>query len=69
MIVFEFNQLVCMHLYAEPSLSVSLSHRLKISQSTKIDTVFGNSSVFEYPENKVRIKLSSFIDKNHIQIE
>lgn len=58
----------CMQLYANPSLPVSLafsfSHRLKISESTKIDTILGNSTIFEYLENKVRIKLYSLIHRN-----
>lgn len=39
--------------------SSSFSRRFKVPESAKIDTVLGNLTVFEYLENKVRIKLSS----------
>lgn len=50
--------------YSNPSppvsLSLSFSPRFTISESAKIDTVLGNLTVFEYLENKVRIRFSSF---------
>lgn len=54
----------CTHLHANRPLPVSLSlsfpRRFKIPESFKINTVLRNLTVFEYLENKVRIKLHSF---------
>lgn len=43
------------------SLSYSFSHRFKIPESAKVDTVLGNLTVFEYLENKVGIKLRNYL--------
>lgn len=48
------------------SLSYSFSHRFKIPESAKVDTVLGNLTVFEYLENKVGIKLYLFIHDSSV---
>ncbi len=45
---------------------LSLSHRFKIPESAKIDTVLGNPTVFEYLENQVRIHLNVHLYKSHL---
>lgn len=56
----DYHPLFGLHLNTNRSLCVSfvvVSDRFKIPESTEIDTVLGNLTVFEHLENKVGIKL------------